>query len=309
MTLPAVPSSLAHPPSASLRRAASDDQLLERAVVILGAPRSGTSMLGRLLARHPDVAYLVEPRLTWKWGNDAKSDVLRPADARPEVRAHLRRAFASAVRAAGRQRLLEKHPSNSLRMGFVDAVLPGCVFVHILRDGIESALSIRRFWQQHARGIPRRRLADRWRELSWRQAPHYVREAIRRVAPRSLQGVVGRPVWGPRLPGIEQMAQELDPLEIACLQWRTCVELACAYGRALPAERYLEIRLEDMSPETVARILDFARLPPSPEVLAGYAEEFDPSRTQYHRSAAATADEAICRAWLQPALEWLGYGG
>jgi hypothetical protein len=86
-----------------------------------------------------------------------------------------------------------------------------------------------------------------------------------------------------------------------------CVELACDYGRQLPPERYMEIRLEEMSLDAVGRILQFAGLPPADEVMTGYAEEFDPARTQYHRSAAAPEDAATCRRWLLPTLQWLGY--
>jgi hypothetical protein len=264
-------------------------------------------MLGRVLARHPDLAYVVEPRLTWRYGNDAKSDLLTPADARPEVIAHIRGRFSQAVAEKPARRLLEKLPSNALRMGFVERVLPGCLFVHILRDGIESALSIRRFWDTYASGLNNRKLRQRLREMKWRQTPHYLREFIRRMAPASLSGVVGKPVWGPRLPGIESMAQELSPLEIACLQWRTCVELACDYGRRLPPDRYLEIRLEDLTPDALQRILAFADLEPVEAVWEGYREEFDPSRTKYHQSAAPPEDAEICLRWLRPTLQWLQY--
>ena len=158
--------------------AESMDPLLQRPIIIVGAPRSGTTLLGNILRRHSALAYLVEPRLTWRYGNDRRSDALRPEHAGDKVRQHIRAAFAEAVRQADRDRLLEKTPSNSLRMGFVDRVLPGCQFVHIVRDGVESVLSIRGYWQQHARGIKPEKVMARLGEIDWRRAPYYAREAM-----------------------------------------------------------------------------------------------------------------------------------
>ena len=94
----------------------SDDELLQSPIFILGAPRSGTAILADVLRSHPDLAYVREPRFIWRHGNDGKSDLLQPADARPEVIAHIRASFAGLVRSQGRSRLLEKLPSNSLRI-------------------------------------------------------------------------------------------------------------------------------------------------------------------------------------------------
>ena len=194
------------------------DPQLDRPIIVIGSPRSGTTLLGNLLGTHPQLAQLEEPRLTWKFGNDAKSDMLRAVDARPEVRQHIRQTFARAVRDADRQRLIEKTPSNSLRMEFVEQVLPGCIFIHTIRDGVESVLSIRKFWEQHARGVPKDKLVQRLREINLQRAPYYAKEFLRKAMPKQLAGIVGKPVWGPRIPGIDGLLDQLDLLEVCCLQ-------------------------------------------------------------------------------------------
>ena len=121
----------------------SEAALLERPIIVIGAPRSGTTMLSNVLSLHSSLGYVDEPRLVWRWKNDAKSDMLRPEDARPEVVAYIHAAFAKQVHEQGRTRLLEKTPSNALRMGFVDRVFPDAIYLHILRDGRDSVLGIR----------------------------------------------------------------------------------------------------------------------------------------------------------------------
>jgi len=283
----------------------TEESALDRAIVVVGAPRSGTTLLGNLLANHPQLAHLQEPRLTWRYGNDGKSDRLLPADARPEVCRHIRTAFAAAVKSQGRQRLVEKTPSNSLRMEFVDRVLPGCLFVHIIRDGVESTLAIRRFWQQHAHGVRPSKLWQRLREMSPRQFPHYAREFMRRAAPKPLRGLVKPPVWGPRIPGIDGLVQDLESIEVCALQWRMCVEAACNHGRALPTNRYLEVRLEDMSPDKLKAILAFCQLDPSPEVMAAMERDFDKSQTAQRRGEALQEEIEIVRRWVEPTMAWL----
>ncbi len=282
------------------------NSFLERPIVVIGSPRSGTTLLGNLLGSHTQLAHLEEPRLTWKYGNDDKSDMLRPGDARPEVCQHIRATFAKAVQTAGRQRLIEKTPSNSLRMEFVDRVLPGCLFIHTIRDGVETVLSIRRFWQEHARGVPKDKLLERLKEIDLKRAPYYFKEFVRRVMPQQLSGLVGKPVWGPRLPGIDGMLEQLELLEVCSLQWRMCVEQACLYGRQLPSDRYLEVRLEDMSPELVQRVLEFCGLEMTSEVQQGFQEMFDAGLTTRRKSNANPDDLATIRRWIEPTMVWLG---
>jgi hypothetical protein len=288
------------------REETEDDALLRRPVIVVGAPRSGTTVLGGMLSRHLALAYLQEPRLIWRYGNDGKSDVLRRSDARPEVVAHIRREFAKQVREAGRERLLEKTPSNALRLEFVDAILPDCRFVHILRDGVQSVLSIRRFWQKHAGTVRATTVKKRLREMQFRQIPHYTGELFRRVLAGRGSRLAKPPLWGPRLPGMDDLVRDLDLLEVCALQWRWCVESACNFGRTLPQDRYLECRLEDLDEEMMRRILDFCELAPSEEVMANFRSRFDQKQTTSRASDGEPAEIEQIRQWIGPTLKWLG---
>ena len=230
--------------------------------------------------------------------------MLQVADARKSVVKHIRNSFAASVREAGRERLLEKTPSNSLRMPFVDRVLPGCLFVQLIRNGQDSALSILKFWQQFSSGVRSDKLLQRLKEISPRQIPYYAREFAKRAFPGSMAGVRA---WGPRLPGMEQLVRELGILPVCCLQWRMCVESACHFGRSLPPTRYLECRLEDMCDDLIRKLQDFCELEDDPAVWDYFKKNYDPTMTGV-RSAAATEEELeIIRQWIEPTMQWLGY--
>jgi hypothetical protein len=201
----------------------TDDQLLKKPIIILGAPRSGTTLLSKVLGQHRDVAHLIEPRMTWRYGNDQKSDMLRPEDARPKVIAHIRKRFADFVRKSGKSRLVEKTPSNSLRPAFVNKVFPDAKFVHIIRNGYDSCLATEDFWDKHATGVSNvapGRLSQRLHELGPWRLPYYLPEFARPAAPGPVRKLLGPNLWGPRLPGHRQLLRELGATAVACLQWR-----------------------------------------------------------------------------------------
>ena len=286
------------------------DALLTRPIVVLGSARSGTTFIGKVLGAHPDLAYLIEPRLLWKYGNDGRSDMLNPDHATPAIRAWIRRALAQRVQRAGKPRLLEKSPSNALRPAFVDAVLPEARFIHIIRNGYDAVLSVESFWESSAHGlsnVTQGRLGQRLGELSWWRLPYYLPEFARRVAPGPLRGLLGPNAWGPRLPGMGRMLAELGERRVSCLQWRTCVEQSCAFGRSLPADRYFEARLEDLDRDTVERMLAFCDLPPSETVTRFLDEHYDRRKVSARTRDADPAAIAEIAPWIEPTNRWLGY--
>jgi hypothetical protein len=281
---------------------------LDRPIFIIGAPRSGTTLLGKVMRQHRDVCYIEEPRMIWRYGNDSRSDMLKPEHARSNVIDHIRSRFAGQVRESGRIRLVEKSPSNALRMEFVDRVFPDARFIHIIRHGMDSVLSIRALTEAFSGGVTHQRMVRRTllrlREMSPRQYPHYAGEFFRRLLPRKLAGARA---WGPRIPGLAAIAQELDSLEVSCLQWRLCVETACHAGRAMPAHKYMELRLEDLSTETINEVLAFCELPSDSSVNEFIRREFDDAAPGGRRSSAASDELDRMRRWVEPTLAWLGY--
>ncbi len=287
-----------------------DDEILTKPVVVVGSARSGTTILGELLQVHSTLFSLVEPRFTWRYGNDSRSDMLRGDDATPKIIAYIRRKFASQVRQAGRVRLLEKTPSNSLRLEFVDRVLPDCRIIHIIRNGVDSSLSIRSYWHQAAHGIKGvnpGKFRERIRELELRRFPNYAMEALRRFAPWPLTKLLGSNVWGPRIPGIREMIKELELIEACALQWRTCVEAARHYGRTLPSNRYMEVRLENLTMEKFRELLEFAELSEEPAVIQNFRETIDPHLPMSRRAQASYHELQLLNKWIGPTMEWLGY--
>lgn len=120
-------------------------------VFIMGCGRSGTTILGEILGCHPNVSYQFEPYHTWAavdsitdasnlFGSNRGSIFLREQDCTIAARNRFRRLF----RASGQRQLIEKTPHNALRIQYLDALVPGARFIHIVRDGIDVVESIKR---------------------------------------------------------------------------------------------------------------------------------------------------------------------
>jgi hypothetical protein len=288
----------------------ADLTLVEKPIIILGSARAGTTMLCTLLGQHPELALSVEPRLIWRYGNDRGSDMLKRSAATPRVKKHIRETFADFVQSQGKARLLEKSPSNALRPGFVHEVFPDARFIHVMRHGLDSVLSIQDMTTRHAHGLTglaKGRLKQRLSELQITRAHHYALEFARRAAPGFLRPIVGQNPWGPRIPGIQAMMRELDPLELSALQWRMCVETTHRFRNEVPDDQFFEFKLEAFDRDTLQAVLRFCGLDNNEPVLEHFDKTFKPSYASRQRKEADPRVIDQIMAYIEPTLDWLGY--
>jgi hypothetical protein len=104
---------------------------------------------------------------------------------------------------------------------------------------------------------------------------------------------------------MDQMLRDMGLLETCALQWRMCVERACRAGRELPADRYLECRLEDLGENLLRRIMDFCHLPESREVFEAFRTHFDPSQPGGRTVNADPAEVELVSRLIEPTKAWL----
>jgi hypothetical protein len=270
----------------------------------VGAARSGTNFLGELLSQHPDLAYWRRPKYVWRHGNAWKpDDCLTPDDARPRVKRYIRRRFTERAQEEAKQHLLVCTQANSLALGFVDAVFPYGKIIHIIRDGREVAASQAKEWAIHNSIMKHKGsrppfftlLRQRIGEVPLTDLPAYFAEFVGTFW-TMLVGSKYRYSMGPKIHDWRKRKAEMNRLEYSALTWRECVTAAREVGRRLPADRYIEVRFEDVvtrPEETVPRLLDFLGLPPAAEVDAFIAKRID--RSTVGKWVARISDEEMSR--------------
>ena len=212
---------------------------LDRPIFVIGAPRSGTSLLYAVLRSSPALAHWPgEAHEVWEADHHPAlrgwdSNALTAADAEVGAAARIRRSFFLV--AGSRRRLVDKTPRNALRVSFVDALFPDARYVHLVRDGRENVNS----------------LINAWR------TPRY--RTYRLPEPHAIPGV--DPNWWKFVlyPGWEQ--DRAGPLEVVCArQWTSSNDCALRDLSGVSDARYVRVRYEDIvdDPErAIAGVVDF----------------------------------------------------
>lgn len=274
-------------------------------ILIIGSPRSGTTMLGSLLAAHPAVDYWEEPRPIWSQGNAWRSDdALDESDLTAAIARRIDRRFARHLAASGKARFCEKTPSNCLRLRFIHALYPDARIIHLVRDGRAVVASMLRMLE---RPPDAGRVWARLRETPWRDLPAQAPVFFRDVIARRLSGK--KAYWGPRPPGWEEWLDLPLPAMLA-RQWRDLVTIARRDLERFPPGHRIEWRYEDFvaSPARgLESILALTGLPADPGYLAAAAGTVSAGPPDAWRRE-LTAD-AIARIETEagPLLKELGY--
>lgn len=119
-------------------------------IFIFGMPRTGTTLLDRMLSNHPDVASAGELQLfpaLLQGASDSHTNLL----AQPNIAAHVHgvdwralgvRYLAAAPPAAqSAPRFIDKLPHNFLYAGFIARALPGARMLCLRRDPLDTCVS------------------------------------------------------------------------------------------------------------------------------------------------------------------------
>lgn len=281
---------------------------LDRPIVLIGAARSGTTLLGDLVARHPEVAYWLEPKYVWRYRAAFRSSDVRGAgDATPGVVRYIRGRFSDFVRERGKSRFAEKTPSNCFRIPFIDEVLPDALYVHVIRDGRDVALSARRAWTSvPERSVIRRRILQG--DIPPREAPSYLVPALRNLVARWISPSAGY-LWGPHFPGMSRFRREHGVLATCARQWLESVSAAREGLSLVPSSRVREIRYEDLVEDPRGRMAEvWAHLGLSePPGFGGILEEVVRGDRVAAWKSADPEEVGEIEAEVGPLLEELGY--
>ena len=141
-----------HPPAALRLRILSRlpvqfvaSETCTRPIFIVGCPRSGTTLLYRILERAPNLRSLgQESHWIWEYLHSPEqssdhSQKLRAADLTPRSKWFIKACYGAAF---GTNRFVDKCPTNALRIGAIRAVFPEAIIVGLTRNGPDNVSSL-----------------------------------------------------------------------------------------------------------------------------------------------------------------------
>ncbi len=122
----------------------------ERPLLVVGMPRSGTTLVERMLGAHPDVHAAGEReelrKIAQRLQRPPDPTTLvssNPASIRPGELLPLAQSYARTLAhlGGGARRVTDKAPLNAMRLGLVAAMLPKARIIHCVRDPEDIAIS------------------------------------------------------------------------------------------------------------------------------------------------------------------------
>lgn len=248
--------------------------VLREPVFIIGCPRSGTSIFAELFGTHPLVANWSEAGRIWDpvEGLNPEADHCwdkERVDRQTADRLHS--LFEWYRQAHGKQRFVNKHPRNSVRIGFLEAIFPDAFYIHIVRDGRAVVHSI-------------------IKEIE--------KSPLRQKIP--FGNFCKPPDW--------RAYMRNDLVEQTSLQWREIVRYIVAHESDL-GDRYLRIKYEDVCrhpQEAFASAFAFAGLPASSRDLMHIPETMETMNYKYKSFFSPSQIDTITRI-QRDTLVQLGY--
>jgi hypothetical protein len=229
-------------------------------VVIIGAPRSGTNMLRDVLTRLPEVGTWPcdEINYIWRHGNLRYPSDAFPADlARPKVVTYIRRQFEKLATAHGLNFVVEKTCANSLRVEFVDKVLPDAKYIYIVRDGRDVVASAMKRWKAE---LDLRYIMNKVRYVPVSDLPYYALNYLGNRVYRLFSKEGRLAYWGPRLDNMDSILVEHDLAGVCAIQWCECVNHADHAFCRISSERVHKLSYEGFVADPVLeldRLCDF----------------------------------------------------
>lgn len=223
--------------------------ILEKPIFLIGAPRSGTTLSTKLFSIHPMVANWSEAGRVWdnKNYNDRDADHFwgeEKVTQQDIKRIHSR--FECFRQIKGKDRFVNKHPRNSVRIDYILKIFPDALFVHVIRDGRAVVNSImRRIQLDSARqNVP---FGDFCKPPNWRQ---FIRE---------------------------------DKVAQAALQWREIVKYILSKRNDL-GDSYYEYKYEDLCSDprkTLTSVFQYAGLSVSDTFMNAVPEKYKNMNYKY----------------------------
>ncbi len=213
-------------------------------VIIIGAPRSGTNMLRDILCEFNGVGTWPcdEINYIWKHGNIKKlTDELDSSLARLSVKRFVGCEFNNFAEKQKLDFLVEKTCANSLRIPFIDEVIPDAKYVFIVRDGVDAVGSATLRWKAKL-DIPY--ILKKVRYVPIFDLPYYALRYFCNMVYRLVSKSGRLSFWGPQFRGLKEALEQYSLEQVCALQWQRCVELSEKALSKMPKDKVIRVSYE-----------------------------------------------------------------
>jgi hypothetical protein len=265
-------------------------------------------MMQDLFGLHPGLTRWFEPRTVWMYADPKRRhDRFDKSDATPRVIRYVRKRFLKYQNQHSKLRIVEKTPSNVLRIPYMHEIFPEASYLYIIRDALAYLSSAELKWQvpiymskawRRLKEVPKMQLHYYTGRFFW---DHFSKRILRRKYVS---------VWGVRYPGIYEDLKRLDVHQIIAKQWVICSNQAEKDLRKLDPLKILRIRYEDFvdaPDEQFELICRHFNLAITDQIVDSIKHTVDPNRKEKWRRRLDLSIIAKCAPILEDEMARHGY--
>jgi len=241
---------------------------VEQPIYIIGMGRSGSTILGKVLSMHPQVAFLNEPKALWYAvypnediiGNYSRSMAhyrLDENDVTPTIKRSAHRLYGYSLFITASSRVVDKYPEMIFRTPFLKAIFPDAKFVFLVRNGWDTIASVQS-WSQRE-GMKKRNEIHDWWGADKRKWQILVDEIVDKD-----------PEFINITPVVAAFSNQED---MAAVEWTVTMRQGLRLLNSIPRQIHL-VRFEELVTQPkriIGEIVSFCQLPVD-NVLINYAK-------------------------------------
>ncbi|HLF28447.1 MAG TPA: sulfotransferase [Anaerolineae bacterium] len=253
---------------------------LKPPIIILGNTRSGTTIVQRVIATHPDIVEWYEPRTLWLYADPGRRhDEFDERDATDKVKRYIREQFLKYQKQHGNCVVMEKTPANILKIPYVRAIFPEATYLFMVRNPFSFISSVEMKWQ--ANTVSSKGIGRRLRSTPIIQLHHYASRLIMQHLEKRVLRRKYLSLWGPRYQGMDQDLKTHDLLTVIARQWSVCSSQAEQALARFDTGQVLRLRYEDFVADPISdleRICAHCGLAMTPDMVKAANEWVKPDR-------------------------------
>lgn len=225
-------------------------------IIILGPPRSGTTLLGKILSQIiPNSIYIEEPNVIWRYSqNFLEHEEFSVDSLTRKNKLYIRNWFDKKVGEC--EFMIEKTPANALRPNYVNEIFPDAFFIFLFRSGkdvVESSIKKWKYeYDNNAKKMNDEILFRQLRiqinkffQIPFRDYPRYFEVIVQEILFKILNKK--RKFWGPRFKGYNEYIEKNISLEEICFeQWKRSTEKMLSFLKTLDQDRFKIVNYNEL---------------------------------------------------------------
>jgi hypothetical protein len=167
----------------------------------------------------------------------------------PKIKKYINKQFDQLSKKNNLDFVIEKTCANSLRVPFVDDIVPNAKYIFIYRDGIDAAGSAKKRWTAEL-DIPY--ILKKVRYVPLGDLPYYGLRYFWHRIYKLFSKEKRLALWGPQFNGLHDALKKYSLEEVGALQWKKCVDLSEEAFEDIPEDRLIRVKYEEFvtNPQT-----------------------------------------------------------